>query len=206
MNKEELLIYKVHKILDEVGLLGHHKINTNVIIEILLKDLKSYIQKDPASEENYNLIINSYTGFLSLIGYRVANYIINQLKSEFYQIKAREISEKIKSKTGIEIHPKAQIGEYFVLDHGFGTVIGETTIIGKNCYILQGVILGGRSIASNSKGKRHPTIGNSVEIGAFSRILGNITIGDNVFIAPHSIITKNIPSNSKILNFERVVS
>jgi len=205
MNKEELLCYKINKVLDEVGLLSHHKIDIEYIMGLLLKDLEAYVKKDPAAENNFNLVINSYTGFNALIGYRVANFIRKNLLEEFYQIKAREISENIKSKTGIEIHPNATIGEYFVLDHGFGTVIGETSVIGDHCYILQGVILGAKKISQNKNNKRHPTIGNNVEIGAFCRILGDINIGDNVFIAPYNVVTKDIKSNTKIVTLKSVV-
>ena len=133
------------------------------------------------------------------MNYRIANFIHKNFDEEFFKIKARKISEHTKSITGIEIHPNATIGEYFIIDHGFGTVIGETSIIGDYCYILQGVILGSKGISNNNSNKRHPTIGNHVEIGAFCRLFGNITIGNNVFISPHNIITKDISNNTKVI-------
>ncbi len=133
------------------------------------------------------------------MNYRIANYIYINFEDEFFKIKARQISEYTKSFTGIKIHPNALIGKSFILNHGYGTVIGETVIIGDNCYILQGVILGSKTISNNNSEKRHPTLGNNVEIGAFSRLFGDIIIGDNVFISPHNIITKDIPCNTKII-------
>jgi len=104
----------------------------------------------------------------------------------------------MKIKTGIEIHPEAENGERFVIDHGMGTVIGETCEIGHDCYILQNVILGSSRIVG-PKGKRHPSLGNNVEIGGFSRLFGPIHVGDNVKISPYSVITTDIPSHSSLI-------
>ena len=95
--------------------------------------------------------------------------------------------------TGIEIHPKAQIGNRFFIDHGEGVVIGETTIIGDDVLIYQQVTLGGRGF---EKGKRHPTIGNNVTIGAGAKILGNVTVGDNAVIGASTVVLKDIPANA----------
>lgn len=113
---------------------------------------------------------------------------------------ARLLTEQAKVSTGIEIHPAAKIGGSFVIDHGYGVVIGETATIGNNCYILQGVTLGGTKITKKITGKRHPSIGNNVEIGGFSKVLGNITVEDNVFIGPNCTITENIACNSAVKN------
>lgn len=110
-------------------------------------------------------------------------------------VDAKKISEYLKVKTGIEIHPASKIGNNFVIDHGVGTVIGETCIIGDNCYFLQNIILGSSKIALNEHGSRHPIIGNNVEIGGFVRIFGRVIIGQNVKISPHSIIYENVPDN-----------
>ncbi|EAN2415285.1 serine acetyltransferase, partial [Salmonella enterica] len=123
--------------------------------------------------------------------YRISHFLYN--KGLF--IDAKIISENAKIKTGIEIHPAAIIGKRFVIDHGTGTVIGETSIIGEDCYILQSVIIGASGIANNPIGKRHPVIGNNVEIGAFVNLLGNIKIGNNVKISPRVTITKSVPDN-----------
>ena len=95
---------------------------------------------------------------------------------------------------------KAEIGRDFVLDHGYGTVIGETSKIGHGCYFLGGIILGASGIANNELSKRHPNIGNNVEIGAFSRIFGNVSVGDNVFIGSNCVIVEDVPSDSKVVS------
>jgi len=108
------------------------------------------------------------------------------------------VSARGKLLSGADIHARSNIGKRFVLDHGYGTVIGETTEIGDDCYVLGGVVLGATGISGNSRGKRHPTIGNRVEIGAFSRVFGNVVIGDDVFVAPHCVIKENVPRNSVV--------
>lgn len=130
-------------------------------------------------------------------------------KKQFFIELSKTLSEKAAKETGIEINPSAQIGKGFVIDHGMGvkigvendstTVIGETCVIGDNCTILNGVILGAKTIDSGETGKRHPTIGNNVTIAAGVRILGNITVGNNVSIAPYCIITSDIPDNTRVL-------
>ena len=106
---------------------------------------------------------------------------------------ARAISQAARNATGIEIHPAAQIGKGLFIDHGCAVVIGETTIIGDNCTIYQGVTLGG---TGKHVGKRHPTIGNNVMIGAGAKVLGPINIGDNAKIAAGAVVLKDIPENS----------
>jgi serine O-acetyltransferase len=98
--------------------------------------------------------------------------------------------------TGIEIHPGAQIGEDFFIDHGMGVVIGETTIIGNSVLLYQGVTLGGTGLV---KGKRHPTIGNNVVIGTGAKVLGNITIGDNSYVGANAVVIKDVPPNSTVV-------
>ena len=112
-------------------------------------------------------------------------------KGRFF--KARFISERCKFKTGIEIHPAATIGKGFFIDHGTGVVIGETTEIGDNCIIYQGVTLGG---TGKDVGKRHPTLGNNVLVGAGAKVLGPIKIGNNVKIAAGAVVLSDIPDNS----------
>lgn len=102
----------------------------------------------------------------------------------------------VRMKTGIEIHPNATIGKRFFIDHGMGVVIGETTVIGDDCTIYQGVTLGASHI---KKGKRHPTIGNNVMIGANSLVLGDIVIGNNVTIGAGTIVLDDVPDNSKVI-------
>ncbi|WP_081982873.1 serine O-acetyltransferase [Cetobacterium sp. ZOR0034] len=169
------------------------------ILENAYEDLISFSEKDPSSKNNPEYILESYNSYLSVLYYRIANSIVdNNL------ILARKITEDSKVITGIEIHPCAKIGKRFVIDYGVGTVIGETSIIGDDCYILQSVILGADKIANNKLGNRHPIIGNNVEIGGFSTLIGSIKIGDNTKIAPHSIIRNEIPKNSKVLSLGMV--
>lgn len=191
--------YHINKLLDKFGLLECDKIDIEYLVEKISLDLKTFTLKDPSANSSYKMILESYQGFRAVMNYRVANYIYKNFDDNFFKIKARKISEYTKTITGIEIHPSAKIGDSFVLDHGFGTVIGETAIIGNNCYILQGVILGAKGIANNNSQKRHPTVGNNVEIGAFCRLFGDITVGNNVFISPHNIIIKDISDNTKII-------
>lgn len=159
----------------------------------ILKDLNAYLINDPAAYGYHELVIEAYATFHTVMLYRIANSIQYNSQIEKNLILARKISEYAKSLSGIEIHPKAQIGSGFVLDHGYGTVIGETVTIGDNCYMLNNVTLGARGISNNPSDKRHPSIGNNVQIGASAKIYGNITIGDNCFIGPDVEITKSLP-------------
>ena len=119
---------------------------------------------------------------------------LREEKEEFY--KARKISQKWARKTGIEIHPGAQIGEGFFIDHGHGVVIGETTIIGNNVTLYQGVTLGG---TGNETGKRHPTIEDNVMISSGAKVLGSITIGKNSKIGAGSVVVSDVPPNSTVV-------
>lgn len=171
------------------------------ITKSLYLDLLTFAERDPASKGLPLIILQTYKSYEAVIYYRIANAInyCQELNEVLRHKLARKISEHAKSQTGIEINPGAKIGEGFVIDHGAGTVIGETAQIGNYCYILQGVILGARGISNNPRGKRHPSIGNNVEIGAFSRVLGPVTIGNNVMISPCTVVLNDIPSNQKVL-------
>lgn len=109
---------------------------------------------------------------------------------------ARVLSQITRHVTGVEIHPAAQIGKRFFIDHAMGIVIGETTIIGDDCVLYQGVTLGG---TGNESGKRHPTLGNHVTVGSGAKVLGNITIGDNVRIGGNSVVVKDVPSDCTVV-------
>lgn len=153
----------------------------------VIKDIFETIKNnDPAIHNNIEVIFYPY--FKTRIYYEFAHRFY--LNNHF--VFARYLSEKAKRKTGIEIHPGATIGKNFFIDHGIGTVIGETTIIGNNVTIFHNVTLGG---IGSEKGKRHPTIGNNVLIGTGASILGNITIGDNVKIGANAVVLKDIKSN-----------
>lgn len=169
------------------------------LLNTVLADLFAFAQKDPAAKGELALIAKAYSSFQAVLHYRVAHWVVTQMTPAF-NIMAEEaaliISEKGKLLSGVEIHPRCIIGSRFVLDHGYGTVIGETAFVGNDCYILNGVTIGAARISNNKSGKRHPTIGDRVEIVAFARLLGDIIIGNDVFIGPHTLIIKNISSNS----------
>ncbi|EAQ9538668.1 serine acetyltransferase, partial [Salmonella enterica] len=163
----------------------------NLISRLCYDDLYALSEKDPAGRQDLNYIAITYSSYFAVLSYRISHFLYE--KGGF--LDAKIISENAKIKTGIEIHPAAIIGKRFVVDHGTGTVIGETSIIGEDCYILQSVIIGSSGIANNPIGKRHPVIGNNVEIGAFVNLLGNIKIGDNVKISPRVTLKNSVPDN-----------
>lgn len=145
-------------------------------------------QHDPAARSDIEIVL-LYKGFRAWRSYlRAHKHFLN---GRFFL--ARLISERAKFKTGIEIHPGAVIGKGFFIDHGTGVVIGETTEIGDNCVIYQGVTLGG---TGKETGKRHPTLGNNVMVGAGAKVLGPVKIGNNVKIAAGAVVLTDIPDNS----------
>ncbi len=163
-----------------------------ILISIFFyKDIQTARAKDPAAKGFLEILL-LYPGLHALIHYRISH--------SFYKIRlffiARFISQVSRFITGIEIHPGAQIGERFFIDHGMGVVIGETSIIGDDVLLYQAVTLGGTGIV---KGKRHPTIGNNVVVGAGAKILGNINIGDNSYIGANAVVIKDVPPNSTVV-------
>lgn len=159
------------------------------------QDLKSFSTRDPSSHNDMLYIFSAYLSYKAVLYYRIAH----ELHINGDIINARRISEYAKLKTGIEIHPACVIGKRFVLDHGIGTVIGETTVIGDDCYVLQSVIFGSKHIACNKEIKRHPVIGNNVEVGGHVKIYGNVKIGNHVIIGPGAIIKEDIKDHSKVV-------
>ncbi len=154
-------------------------------------DLKVVMERDPAimNEED---AIRFHTGFKAVSMYRESHEL--WLKGEY--MKAREINTQAHRETGCDIHPGATIGKRFFIDHATGVVIGETTVIGDDVSIYQNVTLGG---VSTSKGKRHPTLGNRIVVGAGAIILGNITIGDDVRIGAGSVVVKDVPPDCTVV-------
>ena len=146
--------------------------------------------RDPAIKSSMEVFL--YPSFKAIIRYRFAHKLY--LKEHYFW--ARYISQRTVRKTGIEIHPGAQIGEGLFIDHGYGVVIGETAIVGDNVTMYQGVTLGG---TGKEHGKRHPTVGNNVMIGAGAKILGSFTIGDNSKIGAGSVVLENVPPNSTVV-------
>lgn len=160
-------------------------------MKILPKDLAAVMECDPAvdSEEE---AIKFHMGLHVVSMYREAHELWKQGKKE----EAMKINYECHSKFGADVHPAAEIGEYFFIDHATGIVIGETTVIGDHVMLYQGVTLGG---TTTSKGKRHPTLGNHVVIGANASVLGNITVGNNVRIGAGSVVVKPVPDNCTVV-------
>ncbi|MBI5671683.1 MAG: serine O-acetyltransferase [Nitrospirae bacterium] len=157
----------------------------------ITQDLKAVFDRDPAATSKLEVIL-TYAGFHALLTYRVAHW----LKGHGVPVLPRVISQLARWLTGIEIHPSAKIGSGFFIDHGMGVVVGETAEIGDFVTLFQGVTLGG---TGKERGKRHPTLGNHVVVGAGAKILGGITIGDNVKIGANSVVLKNVPPNSTVI-------
>ena len=151
-------------------------------------DLNAYLERDPAARNKFEIFF-LYSGYKAVRSHRRAYWFYHH-NMKFI---ARFISQRSRHKTGIEIHPAAKIGQGLVIDHGMGVVIGETTEIGDDCTIYQGVTLGG---TGKDTGKRHPTIGNNVLVGAGAKVLGPFTVGDNARIAANAVVLSAIPPNS----------
>lgn len=161
------------------------------MLKAIKQDLQAVFDRDPAATSRLEVIL-TYAGFHALLAYRVAHW----LKIHGVPFLPRLISQLARWLTGIEIHPSAKIGTGFFIDHGMGVVIGETAEIGDSVTLFQGVTLGG---TGKERGKRHPTIGNHVVVGAGAKILGAIKVGDNVKIGANSVVLKNVPANSTVI-------
>ena len=153
----------------------------------VMEDVKTTRERDPAAKSDIEVLL-LYSGVHALIAYRAAH----KLYEKEHYFAARAISQGARYITGIEIHPGAKIGKGLMIDHGMGVVIGETAEIGDNCTIYQGVTLGG---TGKDVGKRHPTLGNNVMVGAGAKVLGPFRIGDNTKIAANAVVLEEIPDN-----------
>lgn len=163
----------------------------------IVDDIKVVFERDPAAKSVLEVIF-MYPGFHALVNHRIA-HALYKMKIPFIP---RMISAFSRFLTGIEIHPGAQIGERFFIDHGMGVVIGETTIIGDNVLIYQGATLGG---TGKDKGKRHPTLGNDIVVGTGAKILGNITIGNSCKIGAGSVVIHNVSDGATVVGVPGVV-
>ena len=150
--------------------------------------LAAYQRRDPAARSKLEIFL-LYPGVHAVIYHRLAHWLY--VHHRFFL--ARCVSQWNRFWTGIEIHPGATIGHRLVIDHGMGIIIGETAEIGDDCLLYQGVTLGG---TGKDKGKRHPTLGNNVLIGAGAKVLGPVYIGDNVRVGAGSVVLKNLPANA----------
>jgi serine O-acetyltransferase len=155
------------------------------------EDVAAVKERDPAARASLEIVL-LYSGLHALWGYRFHHW----LWTHGWRFPAHTLSQLARWVTGIEIHPGAQIGRRFFIDHGMGVVIGETTIIGDDVTLYQGVTLGG---TGKESGKRHPTLGNNVVIGAGAKVLGNIVVGENCRIGSGSVVLRDVPDNSTVV-------
>ncbi len=158
-------------------------------VEREIKDTVQAVKdRDPAARSTAEILL-LYSGVHAILSHRLAH----KLQTEKHYFSARLVSQVSRHFTGIEIHPGAKIGKGFFIDHGMGVVIGETTEIGDNCTLYQGVTLGG---TGKDVGKRHPTLGDNVMVGAGAKVLGPLEIGSNSKIAANAVVLHPVPENS----------
>lgn len=163
-----------------------------ILVRLFFKsELEAAMDRDPAAT-NYAEVIFTYSGMHALVFYKISS----TLRKLSIPILPRAVSQFGKWMTGIEIHPGARIGKGLFIDHGMGVVIGETSVIGNNVTLFQGVTLGG---TGKEKGKRHPNIGDNVVVGAGAKILGNITVGNNVLVGANAVVLRDVPHDSTVV-------
>ncbi len=161
------------------------------MFEKIREDIRCVFDRDPAARNTLE-VLTAYPGIHALIVHRLSHY----LWGKGFKWIARVLSHVGRWFTGIEIHPGATIGRRFFIDHGMGVVIGETAQIGDDCTLYHGVTLGGTSWKS---GKRHPTLGNNVVVGAGAKVLGPIVIGNDVRVGSNAVVLKDVPDNSTVV-------
>ena len=159
-------------------------------IKNVRNEIRVIRERDPAIHSNMEVFL--YPSFKVMLNYRVAH----KLYKNGHYFLARWISQRAVRKTGIEIHPGAQIGENFFIDHGNGVIIGETAVVGNNVTLYQGVTLGG---TGKEHGKRHPTVGDNVMISAGAKIIGSFRIGENSKIGAGSVVIEEVPPNCTVV-------
>lgn len=161
------------------------------MFEKIRSDVRCVFERDPAARNTFE-VLTTYPGLHAILWYRLTHWLWNKGLKWL----ARLISMLSRWFTGIEIHPAAKIGERFFIDHGMGVVIGETAEIGDDCTLYHGVTLGGTSW---KKGKRHPTLGNGVVVGAGAKVLGPIEIGDNARIGSNAVVVKSVSAGKTVV-------
>ena len=164
------------------------------VVRIAKSIVGAVLENDPASRNWFNVILN-YPGVHAIFFYRINHFLWTKCHMKLI---ARFLSQVARFFTGIEIHPGATIGKRLFIDHGMGVVIGETTIIGDDCLLYQGVTLGGVGTGEHTC-KRHPTLHNNVMISAGAKIIGDITIGDNSIVGANSVVLKDVPPNCTVV-------
>jgi serine O-acetyltransferase len=161
------------------------------LISSIKKDIKAAFEHDPAAVSTLEILL-AYPGFHARQCHRLAHTLFRWR----VPVLPRLISHCSRALTGIEIHPGAEIGDGFFVDHGMGVVIGETSVIGDNVTLYQGVTLGG---TSQQRAKRHPTLGNNVVVGVGAQLIGDITIGDNAKVGAGSVVISSVPPNATVV-------
>ena len=157
----------------------------------LRETIEAYKARDPAARSSFEVWL-LYPGIKATQSHKRAHWCY----THGHKLLARIISQRSRKKTGIEIHPGAKIGKRLVIDHGMGIVIGETAEIGDDCLLYQGVTLGG---TGKDVGKRHPTLGNNVMVGAGAKVLGPIHVGNNARIAANAVVLREVPDNATVV-------
>lgn len=155
--------------------------------------IRKILETDPAARHTLNVLVN-YPGLHAMFFYRIT-HVLWTCHLKFI---ARFISQIVRILTGIEIHPGATIGKRLFIDHGMGVVIGETTIIGDDCVLYQGVTLGGVGTGENKK-KRHPTLKNNVMVSAGAKVIGDIILGNNSIVGAQTVVLKEVPDNCTVV-------
>ncbi len=161
------------------------------VLGYLKEEIDAVIERDPAAK-GYLEVITCYPGLHAIVAHRLSHW----LYSKGVPLVPRLISQATRFLTGIEIHPGAKIGKRFFIDHGMGIVIGETAEVGNDVLLYQGSTLGG---TGKDKGKRHPTLGNNIIVGAGAKLLGPIKVGDNVKVGAGSVVVKDVPANCTVV-------
>ncbi len=172
------------------------------VFDVFLLDVEFVAQKDPSLTTTSQVLATKTNALVATLLYRITNFFYYcglGENTEKLQTKCRSVMEECLHLTGIDIHPAAKIGQKFFIDHGYGVVVGETCEIGERCNLFNGVILGSKNVVKAKSGKRHPTLLNNVTICAGAKILGDITIGNNVFVSPSAVVLDNIEDNQKVL-------
>lgn len=157
----------------------------------LRSEIRAALERDPAAPSGWEVLL-LYPSVHAIAAHRVA-HLLHRVKLRF---PARLVSQVSRALTGIEIHPGARIGKGLFIDHGMGVVIGETAVIGDNVTLFQGVTLGG---TGKERGKRHPTLGNNVVVGAGAKVLGSFRLGDNVQVGANAVVVREVPADSVVV-------
>jgi serine O-acetyltransferase len=158
---------------------------------MIREDIRSVMERDPAARNGLQVAL-LYSGLHAIWAYRLAHW----LNARGLAFAARSLAQTARFLTGVEIHPAARIGRRFFIDHGMGVIIGETAVLGDDVLLYQGVTLGG---TGKETGKRHPTLGDRVVVGAGAKVLGNITIGSDTRVGANSVVLHNVPSHSTVV-------